>query len=54
MVLSSLAISITLLKAKFGESLCPVLNWDNCYGHSEFVKLGQIITCNVALIFEFI
>ncbi len=54
MVLSSLAISVTLLKTKFGESLCPILNWDSCYGHSEFAKLGQIINCNVALIFEFI
>jgi hypothetical protein len=53
MVLGSLAISIIVLKAKFGESLYPILNWDNCYGHSEFAKLGQIINCNVALIFEF-
>jgi len=30
------------------------LNWDSCYGHSEFIKLGQIRNCNVALIFELI
>jgi hypothetical protein len=58
MVLSSLVISLTFvsisLEAKFGEFTIPILNWDNCYGHNEFAKLGQMRNCNVALIFELI
>jgi hypothetical protein len=58
MVFSSLVISLTFvsisLEAKFGEFIIPVLNRDNCYGHIEFTKLGQMRNCNVALIFEFI